>query len=52
VTADTPAPKLIKLPDITKFTDEENAAILQQYRDAGLLPGTVVKPDMAAEVYE
>jgi len=52
VTADTPAPKLIQLPDITKFTDEENAAILQQYRDCGLLPGTVVKPDMAAEVYE
>jgi hypothetical protein len=49
---DTPAPKLIKLPDITQLTDEENAAILQQYRDAGMLPDNTPKPDMAAEVYE
>lgn len=52
VPVDTPAPKLIKLPDIRQLTDEENAAILQQYRDAGMLPDNTPKPDMAAEVYE
>lgn len=52
VPADTPAPKLIRLPDITQLTREENEAILQQYRDAGMIGDGPPKPDVAAEVYE
>jgi hypothetical protein len=43
----TPAPKLIKLPDITQLTREENEAMLQQYRDAGMIGDAPLKPDVA-----
>jgi len=46
----TPAPKLIKLPDITQLTREENEAMLKQYRDAGMIGDGPPKPDVAEVV--
>jgi hypothetical protein len=50
VPVSTPAPKLIKLPDITQLTREENEAILKQYRDAGMIGDDAPKPDVAEVV--
>lgn len=38
VSADTPDPQPIRLPDIRQLTIQENEAMLAQYRDAGMLP--------------
>jgi hypothetical protein len=47
VPMDAVPPKLVQLPDIRQLTREENEAMLQQYRDAGLIPAEPVRQDMA-----
>lgn len=47
VPVDTPAPKLVQLPDIRQLTPEENEAILAQYRAAGMITVEAPKPDVA-----
>jgi len=37
VSVDTPDPTPINLPDIRQLTIQENEAMLQQYRDAGMI---------------
>jgi hypothetical protein len=37
VSVDTPAPEPIRIPDIKELTIQENAAMLRQYEDAGML---------------
>lgn len=37
VTADTPDPTPINLPDIRQLTAQENEAMLEQYRNAGMI---------------
>ena len=49
VPVDTPEPPKIKLPDIRQLTREENEAIIQQYREAGMIPTERIIP-MVAEV--
>jgi hypothetical protein len=49
VGADEPDPEVVRIPDITKFTDQENEYILRQYRDAGLIPDNRPAP-VGAEV--
>ncbi|MBM4707942.1 DUF2744 domain-containing protein [Rhodococcus hoagii] len=34
----TPDPEPVRIPDIKQLTEEENEAMLQQYRDAGMIP--------------
>lgn len=43
----TPEPPKVKLPDIRQLTREENEAMIQQYRDAGLIPTERVDPMVA-----
>lgn len=38
VSADTPAPEPINLPDIRQLTIQENEYMLEQYRSAGMIP--------------
>lgn len=52
VEMDRPDPPKVRLPDISQLTREENEAMLQQYRDAGMIPAHVQKPSMAEEVNE
>jgi hypothetical protein len=40
-------PPKMRLPDITQLTAEENAAMLEQYRSAGLLPEEPPQPVLA-----
>ena len=51
VSADDPDPEPIRIPNIRQLTDQENAAMLQQYRDAGMIPEGPVGPPLA-EVFE
>lgn len=44
---DTPEPPKTRLPDIRKLTIEENEAMLQQYRDAGMIPTSQPQPVLA-----
>ena len=38
VTTDTPEPQPINLPDVRKLTIQENQIMLEQYRQAGMIP--------------
>lgn len=46
-----PEPEPVVIPDIKKMTQQENEAMLQQYRNAGLIPDNRPGPAMA-EVFE
>jgi hypothetical protein len=46
----TPDPEPIRLPDIRQLTQQENEAMLQQYRDAGMLNPYVPPPSTAQAV--
>lgn len=54
VAAGTPDPEPVRIPDIRELTANENAAMIQQYMDAGLIPSPDPKPEyvLAEEVYE
>jgi hypothetical protein len=45
-----PDPVPINLPDIRQLTDEENEVMLQQYRDAGMIPAAPHGPVLAEEI--
>lgn len=47
---DTPDPEPIHLPDIKTLTIQENEAMLQQYRDAGMLNPYLPPPSVAEEL--
>jgi hypothetical protein len=46
---DSTEPPKMRLPDISQLTVEENEAMLEQYRAAGLIPGGAAEPVMAGE---
>jgi hypothetical protein len=45
-----PDPQPINLPDIRQLTIQENEAMLQQYRDAGMIPSGLHGPVLAEEI--
>ncbi len=45
-----PDPEPINLPDIKQLTIQENEAMLQQYRDAGMIPAGPHGPVLAEEI--
>ena len=45
-----PDPQPINLPDIRQLTIQENEAMLQQYRDAGMIPAGSHGPVLAEEI--
>lgn len=47
---DTPEPEPIHLPDIKQLTIQENAAMLQQYKDGGYLNPYLPPPSVAQEL--
>ncbi|BBC53832.1 putative minor tail protein [Mycobacterium phage PP] len=47
---DAPEPKPVRIPDIRKLTDQENQAMIRQYREAGMIPDNSPGPAMAEEV--
>lgn len=47
VSMDTPAPKTMRIADINKLTPEENAAMIAQYRAAGMIPDPRPVVDLA-----
>ncbi|QGH79700.1 hypothetical protein SEA_ANON_29 [Gordonia phage Anon] len=49
VSADEPDPQPVRIPDISKLTQQENEAMIQQYRDAGMLPTDRPGPELAQE---
>ena len=49
---DSTEPPKMRIPDITQLTAEENEAMLNQYRAAGLIPAPKPQPVMAEEVIE
>ncbi|AXH48805.1 minor tail protein [Mycobacterium phage Steamy] len=51
VEKDEADPEPVRIPDIRKLTDQENQAMLQQYRDQGWIPDDRVGP-AKAEVFE
>lgn len=52
-TPETPEPEPIRLPDIRELTLQENAAMIQQYVDAGMIPDPQAPPPpMVAEEVE
>lgn len=50
VSADSPDPEPIKLPDIRQLTLQENEAMLAQYRDAGMIPNATPGQTLAEVV--
>ena len=54
VTTDTPDPEPTRLPDIRMLTLQENAAMIRQYQEAGMIPDPdKVEPEwLPAEVEE
>ena len=47
VSADTPEPQPMNLPDIRQLTAQENEAMLDQYRQAGMIPAEQKRPPLA-----
>lgn len=47
VSYDTPEPEPINLPDIRHLTDQENQIMLDQYRQAGMIPAAPPQPSRA-----
>lgn len=50
VSQDTPDPEPINLPDIRQLTIQENEAMLEQYRSAGMIPQEPPGPSKAEVV--
>lgn len=50
VSANDPDPVPVRIPDIKKLTAQENEAMLQQYRDAGMIPTNRPGPPLAQEI--
>ncbi|MGW6624198.1 phage gene 29 protein family protein [Nocardia sp. NPDC055002] len=50
VEAGTPAPEVMRLPDINKLTVQENAVMLAQYEAAGLISRPTEHRDSAYEI--
>ena len=50
VSVDSPEPEPINLPDIRQLTIQENEAMLEQYRSAGMIPQQPRGPSLAEEV--
>lgn len=50
VEANEPDPVPMRIPDIKKLTDQENDAMIQQYRDAGMIPTYRPGPELAQEI--
>ena len=48
--AHEPDPEPMRLPDIRKLTAQENEAMIQQYRDAGMIPTDRPGPELAQEI--
>ncbi|ASR86138.1 minor tail protein [Mycobacterium phage BobSwaget] len=46
---DEPDPEPVRIPDIRKLTQQENEAMLRQYREAGMIPDNSPGPSMAEE---
>lgn len=51
VDRDEQDPEPVRIPNIRQLTDQENQAMIKQYRDAGMIPDGRVGPPMA-EVHE
>ncbi|QGJ88782.1 hypothetical protein SEA_YECEY3_30 [Mycobacterium phage Yecey3] len=49
---DEPDPEPVRIPDIRKLTQQENEAMLRQYREAGMIPDNRPGPAMAEEFKE
>ena len=49
---DEPDPVPVRIPDIRVLTQQENEAMIRQYRDAGLIKDSVPGPVMAEELNE
>ncbi|QJD50233.1 minor tail protein [Mycobacterium phage Iwokeuplikedis] len=45
-----PDPEPVRIPDIRKLTQQENEAMLRQYREAGMIPSDRPGPSMAEVV--
>ena len=50
VSVDQPDPAVINLPDIRELTIQENEAMLEQYRQAGMIPREPHGPVLAEEL--
>lgn len=47
VGADDPDPEPVRIPNIRDLTQQENAAMIAQYREAGWIPQPETKPPLA-----
>lgn len=52
VDSDTPDPEPVVIPDIRRMTDQENQAMLHQYRSQGWIPDNRQGPPLGGEVTE
>ncbi|AEL17862.1 minor tail protein [Mycobacterium phage Trixie] len=52
VEKDTPDPEPVRIPNIRQMTQQENEAMLRQYREAGMIPDNSPGPAMAEEFTE
>lgn len=50
VPADLPSPEPMRIPDISQLTIQENEAMLDQYRSAGMIPPEPHGPVLAEEM--
>lgn len=50
VASDKPDPPKFQLPDIMHLTAQENAAMIAQYRRAGMIEDAIVGPTLAGEI--
>lgn len=50
VGADEPDPEPVRIPNIRQLTQQENEAMLRQYREAGMIPDGRHGPALAGEV--
>lgn len=50
VGSEEPEPEPVRIPDIRQLTPQENAAMLAQYRAAGMIPDVTPQRDFAQEL--
>lgn len=50
VGVDEPDPEPVRIPDIRKLTQQENEAMLNQYRQAGMIPENRPGPPLGGEM--
>ena len=48
VGVDEPDPEPVRIPDIRQLTDQENQAMIEQYKTAGMIPDGAVRPALAS----